>query len=443
MRRAHLPLTALLVLAGLATAPAAASAATAFARVHGGGEGGPRGPVRFAASPGEANRLTVSEAGGRIVFSDAGARVVARGDCEQRGAHAARCPFSEDGADAFLGDRGDRARIAGSPFLVVHGGSGDDVLEGGRGGDRLEGDSGADTLGGGRGADTLTGGTGRDRVSGGAGDDDLIDGETDATSAPDVYRGGDSRDTSGPDRGDMIDYGLRRRPLRIDLGRHTSNTGDRILGLESVTGGRGADRLTGDGDDNWLEGEGGDDVLRGAGGRDIPLGGAGDDDVRGGDGGDVVWGNGGSNRISGGAGDDLLEARGKLADRVACGSGADDIVVSDRSDVLDAGCELGNGSGLTVSVHPALSATAATFRVRCSGGRPAAFCHPTITLAAPDGTVYGQGSFTVPADDNAPFTIASVPLTPQGSAALRSRRLVVVTFGKSGGFRSRIGPIAP
>jgi Ca2+-binding RTX toxin-like protein len=442
MRRAHLPLTALLVLAGLATAPAAASAATAFARVHGGGEAGPRGPVRFTASPGEANRLTVSEAGGRIVFSDAGARVVARGDCEQRGAHAARCPFSEDAVNAFLGDRDDRARIAGSPFLVVHGGTGDDVLQGGRGGDRLEGDSGADTLGGGRGADTLTGGTGRDRVSGGAGDDDLIDGETDATSAPDVYRGGDSRDTSGPDRGDMIDYGLRRRPLRIDLGRHTSNTGDRILGLESVTGGRGADRLTGDGDDNWLEGEGGDDLLRGGGGQDIPLGGAGDDDVRGGDGGDVVWGNSGANRLSGGAGDDLLEAGGRAGDRVGCGAGGD-VVVGNRPDTLARDCEQSSASFLTVGVRPALTPAAATFQVRCSGGRPATRCRGTIALAAPDGTLYGQGPYTVLADDNAPPTPVTIPLTAAGSAALQSRRLVAVTYGRAGGYRTELGPIGP
>ena len=442
MRRAHLPLTALVVLAGLATAPAAASAATAFARIHGGGEAGPRGPVRYTAAPGEANRLTVSEAGGRIVFSDAGARVLARGDCEQLGPHAARCPFSEDVTRALLGDGDDRARITGSPFLVVHGGTGADVLAGGRGGDQLEGDSGADTLRGGRGADTLTGGTGRDRVFGGSGDDELIDGETDATSAPDLYRGGDSRDTSSADRGDTIDYSLRRRPLRIDLGRRTSNTGDRILGLESITGGRGDDHLTGDGDDNWLEGERGDDVLRGGGGRDIPLGGAGDDDVRGGDGDDVVWGNGGANRLSGGAGDDLLEAGGRAGDRVGCGAGSD-VVVGNRPDTLAGDCERSSASSLTVSVHPALTPAAATFEIGCSGGGVATRCRGTIALAAPDGTLYGQAQYSVIADGNAPPTPVTVPLTAAGSAALQSRRLVAVTYGRRGGYRTELGPIGP
>jgi Ca2+-binding RTX toxin-like protein len=441
MRRSPLLIFPALV-AGLAILPATASAATAFARVHGGGEGGPQGPVRYTAAPGEANRLTVSEDRGRIVFSDRAAPVAARGDCRQRGAHAAVCPFSEDGADALLGDRDDRARIEDSPSLEVHGGSGDDLLLGGRGGDRLAGDSGGDTLRGGRGNDELTGGTGRDRVFGDAGDDDLIDGETDATSAPDLYRGGDSRDTSGADRGDTIDYGRRRRPVRIDLGRHTSNTGDRILGLESVEGGAGNDRLTGDGDDNWLEGEGGDDVLRGAGGQDIPLGGRGDDDVRGGDGDDVVWGNGGSNRISGGAGDDLLESAGRLADRVTCGAGTD-VVVSGRNDTLTGDCEQSHASFLTVGVRPKLTADTATFDVRCSGGRAAPRCNGTIAIASPGGTLYAQGPYSVLADDNAPFTPVTIPLTDAGRQALRSRTLAAVTFGRAGGYRARLGPIAP
>jgi Ca2+-binding RTX toxin-like protein len=439
MRRTQLLIGLLSLLAGLVAAPAAASAAVAFAHVHPGGERGPQGPVRFTAAPGEANRLTVSATAGGYRFSDAGARVRARGDCVQRGPHAARCPFTEDGADAFLGDRDDRARIVGAPFLDVRGGSGDDVLQGGPGGDRFEGDRGDDVLSGGPGADTLTGGAGRDRVTGGTGDDDLVDGETDATAAPDVYRGGTSRDTAGADRGDILDYSLRRHALRIDLGRHTSSTGDRILGLESIVGGHGNDRLTGDGDDNWLEGEGGADVLRGGGGRDIPLGGSGDDDVRGGDGDDVVWGNGGENRISGGAGDDLLEARGHAGDRVACGSGAD-VVVGDRADTLGGDCEDSNGSGLTVTVHPALSADAATFGVRCNGGGSASRCVASIALAAPDGTVYGQASFDVPADDNVPFTPVRVPLTADGAHALRSRTPVVVTYGSSGGYRTDLGP---
>ena len=294
--------------------------------------------------------------------------MVARGDCEQLGPHAARCPFSEDVTKALLGDGDDSARITGSPFLVVHGGTGADVLTGGRGGDQLEGDSGADTLRGGRGADALTGGTGRDRVFGGSGDDELIDGETDATSAPDLYRGGDSRDTSSADRGDTIDYGLRRQSLRIDLGRRTSNTGDRILGLESITGGRGDDHLTGDGDDNWLEGERGDDVLRGGGGRDIPLGGAGDDDVRGDDGDDVVWGNGGAQPHLGWRGRRPARGEAAAAPTASVAAPGSDVVVGNRPDTLAGDCERSSTSSLTVSVHPALTPAAATFEVGCSGG---------------------------------------------------------------------------
>ena len=47
------------------------------------------------------------------------------------------------------------------------------------------------------------------------------------------------------------------------------------------------------------------------------------------------------------------------------------------------------------------------------------------------------------ADGNAPPTPVTVPLTAAGSAALQSRRLVAVTYGRRGGYRTQLGPIGP
>ena len=422
---AALPLTAVLL------APAAASAATADADVRL-RDGARFGPVTFRAAPGEVNRLTVTSTGGRLVFRDPANRVEARGDCEQLGRHAARCPYTEDIADAHLGDRGDRADV-GTSLVDVHGGRGDDLLRGSQGRQTLLGDAGDDVVHGLRGGDHLTGGPGRDRVYGGSGDDDLLDGETDRRAAPDLFRGGTSQDTIGADRGDVIDYGLRRRPVRIDLARGRTNTGDRILGLESIVGGSGADRLRGDGDDNILEGRGGDDLIRGRRGADIPIGGRGDDDVAGGSGDDVVWGNSGRDGLSGGSGDDLLISRDGQAEDVACGRG-DDVVRSNPTDRLRRDCETATASTLTVQVQPAIAGGEATFRVAC-GGRPGG-CSGSLAVSSLAGERYGSADFAGLPDDPQVFSDVTVPLTPAGTAALREGAVVQVTFGRFGGYRA-------
>jgi len=294
-----LVLTATAVL--LAPGVASAATATAHVRVRGGVT---VGPVTFAGARGEANRLTITTAGGLIVFRDRAQPVVARGDCRRVDRHTARCPFTEDIAQARLGDGRDRATLRGG-LVQVHGGPGADVLIG-TGGSGLFGEGGDDTLRGARGGDELNGGPGRDVVAGGAGDDVFVDGETDGQAARDVYIGGPSLDTRNADRGDVLSYARRSRGVRVDLGRGTTSTEDRIVGLESLIGGRGNDRLIGDGDDNNLEGGPGADLLRGRGGRDIPLGGPGDDRAFGDAGDDVVWGDEGRDRLSGGDGADLV-----------------------------------------------------------------------------------------------------------------------------------------
>ena len=425
--------TLLFALSALLILPSGASAATATAKIkiRGGAE---FGPVTFQAAKGEVNRVTVTTANGRLRIRDSANRVVARGDCDQVNRHTADCPTTEDIAQIRLGNRNDRAKVQN--LVSVFGGSGNDYLEGSGGNDRLDGQRGNDTLHGLGQGDDLTGGPGRDRLYGGGGDDDLFDGETDRQSAPDVFRGGSSRDTRfGADRGDMLDYSKRTRALSVDLSSGRTNTKDVVRGLESVTGGSGADRLTGDGDDNWLEGNGGNDRLRGRGGDDIPQGGAGNDSVSGDDGNDTVWGDAGVDRLFGGAGNDQMIGRDSAAETVDCGAG-DDVAPVTRLDTLR-NCERAASSQLQVSVQPDVQGNTATFQVSCIkfGG-----CSGTIAISSLDGSEsYGSGDFAGLAHGADVFTPVEVDLTPAGKAAVQRGETVLVTFpGSTGGYRAFI-----
>jgi hemolysin type calcium-binding protein len=414
----------LIALALPAVFPAGAAGATANADVKNQG-GLPRGPVTFTAAAGEANRLTIRLGPNGWLFRDAANPVTARGDCRRVDAHTARCPLSEDIGKARLGDRDDRA-TGGTILFEVHGGAGDDTLVGSREWDWLFGGDGDDRLRGRRGDDQLNGGPGRDRVEGGRNDDTLFDDETEAQAAPDVFVGGPSRDSASADKGDEVVFARRSRPLRIDLGRGRSNTGDRILGMESVTGGRGNDRLTGDADDNWLMGGPGDDVLRGRRGDDIPQGGRGDDRVSGDGGDDVVWGDEGRDRLSGGSGADFVisleEGRGPQADELDCGAGSDS-ARSDSRDTLAGACEevVAFSNGLSVGSIPRIDADSADFTLQCFGGSVGG-CHGTIALSGTTGS-FGSAHFDVATDATAPVP---VPLTAAGKVALGPGATVVV-----------------
>lgn len=108
--------------------------------------------------------------------------------------------------------------------------------------------------------------------------------------------------------------------VRADLGERE----DRVTVTAAVptflSGGRGADELTGGPARDQLTGDVGDDSLAGGGDGDELLGGPGAD------------------RLDGGAGDDRLLARDGIADRVACGPGADTAEV-DTFDVVAPDCE--------------------------------------------------------------------------------------------------------
>lgn len=444
-------LSAALLLLVLAL-PGAANAATATANVEPQGKRG-TGPVRFVAGRGETNRLTISVSRG-VVFRDRANPVRARGDCRQIDRHAARCPITESRTRVRLRGGDDRAvfrpfQVYGQGFIYVFGGTGNDRLRGNARRNFLFGRRGDDRLRGATGDDVLNGGPGRDRVRGGRMDDRLIDGETDARAAPDVYAGGPSTVIGG----DTLDYRRRRRALRIDLGAHRTSTEDRLRGLEGLVGGRGDDRLTGDDDENELVGRRGADVLRGGPDSDNLDGGAGEDRLLGQQGRDTVTGDAGPDALSGGSGSDLVRAKepggAEVADDVDCGAG-DDFVDPDRADTLDAGCETVD-FGFSFSVPrlatvPALSADSADFLLTCAlpGGLR---CTGTLSLSGPDGMDFGQVEYSL--GDVEPHR-TSVPLTPAAQEALRAGVLVTVelasepfvtpqgdTLGKakSGGYR--------
>ena len=128
--------------------------------------------------------------------------------------------------------------------------------DGGRGNDRLVGGGGQDELRGGGGVDDLTGGDGDDR---------LIDGDADgavgtAGPGPDRFDGGAGTDT--------VSYAQRTAPVSADIAAGEGADGDRFANVESLTGGRGDDRLAGDGLPNVLDGHRGQDQLSGRGGSD-------------------------------------------------------------------------------------------------------------------------------------------------------------------------------
>lgn len=181
--------------------------------------------------------------------------------------------------------------------------SGDDLFELSFQADRAFGMGGNDTLYGFGGDDTLGGGSGRDALYGGRGNDRLIlDGQDDIL-----------------DGGSGLDWLAVRgtRAAQIDLARtdrqDTGHGMDRILNIENLQGGAGADRLSGNSQTNLIQGGGGADRLFGRSGSDLLTGQDGNDTLDGGTGADLLEGGSGRDHLIGGLG----------ADRLTGGSGAD------------------------------------------------------------------------------------------------------------------------
>jgi Ca2+-binding RTX toxin-like protein len=415
-----------------------ADAATLTGKVRPGNEGNdgtPTGGVLYRAAPGEVNRLTVLEVGGRTVFRDPGAVIRVRGNCRSLSLHAARCPFSEDRARVKLGDQADRARLRIEFGPAIFGGDGDDLIVGGDGFDELHGDRGKDTIKGSGGGDEVHGGGGSDRLLGGGGDDTLFDDRPDGPTSGDLFDGGPGSDT--------VDYSRRTKALDLDLARrpvNNSREGDRIVRVENVSGGKGPDRIAGTARRDEIDGNGGDDRISGRGGPDFLEGRTGDDTIRGGAGGDIIRGDEGEDTLDGGDGDDSIHSTDRFTgdssldrepDTVLCGAGSDGMDGGPRDTITD--CEFATpwDGVLRMAVQPQVVADKATFTTRCNPESGDA-CGGTISLKSPAGVVYGGGSFSLPdtsdRPDNADTVTFSVTLTPAGQAALKAGTVVVVAL---------------
>ena len=408
-------------------APGVAAAATADGDVD--GRRGEYGQLTFTGAPGEANRvrITVDDLG-RVLFTDVRNPVVAVGGCERLDAHTARCESGNNSARALLGD-GDDWAVIDTEFVIVRGGAGDDQLTGADHAEYLWGDAGDDTLRGGRGDDQLAGGRGRDRLYGGPGADFLSEDEKGAQTSGDLFDGGPNSRDPGVISGDTVNFYGRRDALRIDLGAGTSNTHDRLVGIESLIGGRGDDQLTGDEGQNALNAGPGSNVVHGGEGGDSLAGGDDDDELYGEDGNDAIQGAKGLDVLSGGAGNDILnseeESGRQQADAVSCDIGQD-TVLSGRGDTLTTDCETvgGTRSELTIRTVPSISAERVDFTVRCATGTTTPGCAGTISLRAANGQPFGAAEFHAPGD--ATETVVSIPLNTAAVTALRTGATVRV-----------------
>ena len=130
------------------------------------------------------------------------------------------------------------------------------------------GTDGHDKLYGSLGNDTLYGGKGNDYMSAWQGDD--------------IFHGGPGADTMSGGYGvDWAFYTSSTAGVQVNLstgrGRGGDAEGDKLSGIENLSGSAHADVLTGDGRDNTLHGNAGDDTLDGGAGDDTLRGGAGND----------------------------------------------------------------------------------------------------------------------------------------------------------------------
>lgn len=216
----------------------------------------------------------------------------------------------EDG-QFLLGGGNDRLVNFGTVDGWVYLQGGDDIYRGMGAGSVMgvDGGDGNDSLYGGSGADIFRGGNGNDTLMGFGGDDTFF-----ADAGFDLIIGG-----AGFDRIMLSDA---TEAQVLDLADTTSNVGltmgDKISGIEAITGSDFDDLLGGTHIANHIDGGAGNDTLFGRGGADTLIGGAGDDWIDGGIGHD---------HLSGGDGDDYLFG----------GRGADTLIGGDGDDTLDGG----------------------------------------------------------------------------------------------------------
>ncbi|MDX2055809.1 MAG: calcium-binding protein [Polyangiaceae bacterium] len=229
-----------------------------------------------------------------------------------------------------------------SDIEIVLGGSLGDTITGSSGDNELHGGPGADTLNGGSGNDTLIGNTGNDILNGEAGDDIFNDQEGDDAkyTVAEAHGAGDDIFNGGSGVDDKVLYTARAATVDaticVDLTKLTGNSAlvaaecadddgegaeaDKLVNIDHIVGGDGADNLTGGSTDDTLEGGPGGDTLTGGAGADR------------------LFGDADADTLNGGADDDTLDG-GADADTQNGDAGDGDSCFDDGSDTL-ATCEL-------------------------------------------------------------------------------------------------------
>ncbi|MCK2218340.1 hypothetical protein MF672_031785 [Actinomadura sp. ATCC 31491] len=209
------------------------------------------GVLRYDASVGFDDQITVSLDNGFLVLTDpTGLIASGTSDCTVT-PHQARCPAGP------------------APSVRIRGLDGDDVITNTTGF--------PSTLFGNAGNDQVTGGSGADRLVGGRGSD--------------VLRGGDGSDTAA-----YAEF-ASTLGLHADLDGATGDDGNADDGPEGAR-----DTIAADVEN--LEGNGGDDVLIGNAGPNVIDGGNGNDRIQGLGGDDQLLGRTGTGTLDGGAGTD-------------------------------------------------------------------------------------------------------------------------------------------
>ncbi|WP_187414324.1 calcium-binding protein [Nonomuraea sp. PA05] len=209
------------------------------------------GGVKYDATVGAADQITISVDGGSFVLTDpTGTIATGTGGCAVVNPHEARCPIGPGPVIAVRGLDGDDTITNATTYAArLTGGKDDDRLTGGSGNDELIGEAGADVIQGGGGFDTavypatpsLTGV--RADLDGATGDDGNID------DGPAGARDSIAADVENL-RGNQFDDVL--------IGNAGPNVIDGSGGRDQVQGLGGDDRLTARGG-GTLDGGGGSD----------------------------------------------------------------------------------------------------------------------------------------------------------------------------------------
>ena len=350
----------MVALLALVCAPAASAAVAGTSAVDGGG-------LFYAADLGEANRLTISGAGGMIVFEDPGATIMAGDTCTNETPNRVRCAHQEfvlatlEDEDDVATTDASLAQLPRTFFVGLDGGTGSDTLRAGPAGTNLTGGPGTDVLEGGPITNAIVAielasrpqpgevppqRPEPDQVSCAEPQDDpnvvgpeqrVVEVDTlddlSGPCPPVTLYGPESIVLDGTEAADTLTGG--RGPTRISArgGDDSINSGE----FDRSDGGDGNDRLFGLG---LLLGGGGDDRLEVGFGPDRGRGdgGSGNDFIAGAEGPDSLAGGTGTDRITGRGGNDRIRSRDGVRDTVRCGAGRDS-VSADRADRVASDCE--------------------------------------------------------------------------------------------------------